>query len=163
MKASIKFGDILTADGIVIQGCNAQGAMNSGLAKNIRDKWPEIFVPYSNFINKNKGKNIMGEIIPFASSSPPFAIIMNCITQEFYGRDHNTKYVSYEAIDKAFRNVYAWIKESRHLQEDLCINYPLIGAGLANGDWAIISAIIDKVAEEEDPTGTVRRILWIKE
>ena len=40
--AHIKFGNILDAKGIIMHGCNAQGVMGSGLAKDIRERWPAV-------------------------------------------------------------------------------------------------------------------------
>jgi O-acetyl-ADP-ribose deacetylase (regulator of RNase III) len=166
MKANILFGNILSARGIIVQGCNSQGVMGSGLAKDIREKWPLVFDVYADHL-KSKDFNsgtVLGDIIPFLPSNQD-AIIMNCITQEFYGRDTNIKYVSYKAIDIAFRKIYRWINEAKAAGVLSCldINYPLIGAGLANGDWSVISAIIDNVASEEDPGNYIKRTLWIKE
>ena len=31
---------------------NCQGVMNSGVAKQIREKWPEVYESYVNFYNK---------------------------------------------------------------------------------------------------------------
>lgn len=163
MKANIKFGNILDAKGIIMQGCNAQGVMGSGLAKDIRNKWPEVFSVYADYINDKRisGEGFMGDAIPFVPNESN-VVIMNCITQEFYGKygqEPGKRYVSYKAIDTAFRRVYEFIKAGQMYD----INYPLIGAGLANGDWSIISAIIDNVAAEEDPGNYIKRTLWIKE
>jgi len=45
--------------------------------------------------------------------------------------------VDYEAIRQVFRQVKQAYAGKR-------IGYPAIGAGLAKGDWAVISAIIDE-------------------
>lgn len=166
MKASIKFGNILYATGIIAHGCNAQGAMGSGLAKSIRAEWPQVFDDYSDYVHfkQRTGEGYMGDIIPSVINKPDF-VIMNCITQEFFGHDVSTKYVSYKAIDLAFRRIYEWIRDQKTADANFnpVLNYPLIGAGLANGDWSIISSIIDNVALEEDPHDLVKRVLWIKE
>jgi O-acetyl-ADP-ribose deacetylase (regulator of RNase III) len=72
-------------------------------------------------------------------------IIMNAITQEFYGRETGKQYVSYQAIYKAFDKIAKYARVSDHPKT---VNYPLIGAGLGGGDWAIISNIIDSIFQD---------------
>ena len=112
-------------DGYIVHGCNAQGVMGSGFAKIIRDKYP---VAYQTYMNQAKTGYILGEIIP--AIVEPNLVIVNAITQEFYGTDR--VHVDYDAVTQAMKGV-------RHLAESGMIDstdvhFPLIGGGLAGGD-----------------------------
>jgi O-acetyl-ADP-ribose deacetylase (regulator of RNase III) len=136
-------GDLLDANQqVIIQGCNAQGVMGSGVAKSIRSKWPNVYEIY-NLRYKTFGLEL-GDIIPVATVDGH--IIVNCITQEFYGRDP-IQYVSYDAIatclEKINNRVLDWgVSE---------VAMPKVGAGLGGGSWDIIEQIILKSARNFIP------------
>jgi len=132
MKIEYIKGDLLNTDiQHIIHGCNAQGVMGSGVAKAIRAKYPTAYSDYNDAYN-NKGLEL-GEIVFSAQNNGK--IICNAITQKNFGRRDDTVYVSYWAIAEVFRKINSWnVKE---------IALPMIGAGLANGDWNVISAIIE--------------------
>ena len=130
--------------GIIVHGCNAQGVMGSGVAAEVRKLYPEAYETYHRAYKKRineTGKSLeLGRVVWFtASKEEPKLAIANAITQEFYGRDPNVVYVSYEAIRTAFRRIGEVAREHQ-----LPVHYPLIGAGLANGDWTVIADIIDQ-------------------
>ena len=60
-------GDLLGAtQKVIIQGCNAQGVMGSGVAKVIRERWPEVFETY-NLHYKTFGLKL-GDVIPVTTA-----------------------------------------------------------------------------------------------
>jgi O-acetyl-ADP-ribose deacetylase (regulator of RNase III) len=147
----IKFGNILSVtSGIIVQGCNAQGVMGSGVAKAIRDMYPENFETYKAFETIN-GLHLGDVVIHKVNDE---LSIYNCITQEFYGKD-GKKYVSYEAIHKSMKMVAGHASRSNK-----AVHYPMIGAGLGGGDWAVIQSVIDSVFHVRPG---VSRTLWIQE
>ncbi len=153
---NIKFGDILSVDeGIIVQGCNAQGVMGSGIARAIRSKYPEVYEEYVLAIQgaPNDKKVLLGSANVVKIQSKKNLHVVNGITQEYYGND-GRKYVSYAAIYSVFAQVYMMAKS-----KGLPVHYPMIGAGLGGGDWAVISEIIDTVFD----SSTVQRTLWIME
>ena len=125
------------ASGIIVHGCNAQGVMGSGVAKQLRAKYPDIFTDYTNILRifKDIGDAPLGCVI-WTDISPQL-VIANAITQEFYGRDGG-KYVSYDAIDEAFKQV---ADSAKSLNMEINVPY-LIGAGLGGGNAGIIEEII---------------------
>lgn len=123
---------------IIVHGCNAQGRMGSGFAKELRDRFPEAYGAYMAH-HKQYGLTL-GTNVPYTVSKN--LVIMNAITQEFYGYD-GAKYVSYDAVASCFEEIN---NLSLKLQEDgtvVSVHYPMIGAGLAGGQWDIIEAIIE--------------------
>jgi O-acetyl-ADP-ribose deacetylase (regulator of RNase III) len=140
MKIEYIKGDLMDTDiRHIIHGCNAQGVMGSGVAKLIRDKYPSAYTDYNDVYN-NTGLEL-GDIVFSAQNDGK--IICNAITQKNFGRRDDTVYVSYWAIAEVFRKIDAFgIKE---------IAMPMIGAGLANGDWNVISAIIENTLQKTKP------------
>jgi O-acetyl-ADP-ribose deacetylase (regulator of RNase III) len=123
----------------IMHGCNSHGVMGSGVAKAIRDKYPQAFRDYNDTYN-NYGLEL-GNIV--VSVQDDGKVIHNAITQKDYGRDPSRVYVSYWAIAESFRKINQWgISE---------IAIPKIGAGLANGDWRVIEAIIKNTLTTTKP------------
>ena len=130
-----KTGNIVDVEsGFILHGCNAQGVMGSGVAKALRDKYPEIYEPYRKYCQESKISEILGKI--FCHSISQSLCIGNAITQEYYGRD-GRKYVSYDALDRVFRQ----ISEFPGLEILQKIHMPKIGSGLGGGNWKVVEAI----------------------
>jgi O-acetyl-ADP-ribose deacetylase (regulator of RNase III) len=133
-------GDLLQTDiKHIIHGCNSHGVMRSGVAKAIREKYPQAYQDYNDAYNSYGLE--LGDVI--VSVQPDGKVIHNAITQRDYGRDSSRVYVSYWAIAEAFRKINQWGVG--------VIALPMIGAGLANGDWNVISAIIENTLIDTKP------------
>lgn len=128
-------GDILSVEkGIIVHGCNAQGVMKSGIAKDIREKYPKVYKDYKAHEEKTGLK--LGDIVYTYIKDD--LLIASIITQEFYGRDKDVVYVDYDAIEQAFLSIglVASLKK-------LDVHVPLIGCGLANGKWSEVMPRIE--------------------
>jgi O-acetyl-ADP-ribose deacetylase (regulator of RNase III) len=127
-------GDLFAVtDGILVHGCNAQGVMGSGVAAQVRSKCPEAYRVYREKFEKSGLK--LGDVIfctadTFLDTGKPRLIIANAVTQEFYGRQPGRVYVSYDAIKTCFERI-----REVALENGLSVHFPLIGCGLAGGDW----------------------------
>lgn len=138
-------GDLLQTEvKHLIHGCNSHGVMGSGVAKAIRDKYPKAYQDYNDAYNSYG--LALGDIIVSVQGDNRFMgnrVIHNAITQKDYGRRDDRVYVSYWAIAESFRKISSWgVKE---------IAMPKIGAGLANGDWNVIAAIIENTLIDTKP------------
>lgn len=137
-------GNLLdVSEGYVMHGCNAQGVMGSGVAKQLRDKYPRIYRDYVaglETVRYNRG-NPLGEV--FVSYITPKLFVCNAITQEFYGRDAK-QYVDYGAIDRATEYV---VQLARRDQSPVFIP-DLLGAGLGGGNRDIILDIFQRHSEK---------------
>ena len=133
MTIKINKGDILQVQsGLILHGCNTKGVMGAGIAKQIAVKYPSV---YSEYVRYCRWDDILGEAL-FVKVSPTL-VIGNLFTQDSFGRDPRIRYVSYDAVDNAFKRISC-------LEEpDTEIHFPKIGAGLANGDWTVIQSIIE--------------------
>jgi len=130
---------------VIVHGCNCYKNMGKGIAKTIKQVFPEAIIADRNSsldtferlgnysLGRHRGPN--GEIF-----------IVNAYTQFNYNRYGNKKQqVDYEAVEKVFKK----IKKRFH---GFRIGYPKLGAGLGGGDWKIISEIIDRELDGEDHT-----------
>jgi len=164
-------GDLLkeVTNGIIVHGCNAQGVMGSGFAKQLKETYPEAYNAYREHYKENyAGKNILrlGECI--GALVTPDILVINAVTQQYYGRERK-RYVDYDAVRKCFKQIAITAcreterrmnNSNEHIQTFAefapSINFPMIGAGLGGGDWDIISQIID----EEIPDD-FQKNLWV--
>lgn len=126
--------DLLSTDcGCIVHGCNAQGVMGSGVAKLIRERYPQAYKFYKTCYNVNKLTLGTNQYVHTEGK-----IIVNAITQEFYGRD-GRQYVSYEAIRSCMKELKQYLFSRKLLPS---VAMPKIGSGLGGGDWVIIEHII---------------------
>ena len=136
MQINYVKGDLFqTGCDVIAHGCNAQGVMGRGVAKTLRQIFPEAYNEYRKTY-LNDGLTVGS--VHFVKL--PGRIIANCITQEFYsGKKENHIYIDYKAIKKCM-----WILNSECSKNNWSLAMPLIGAGLGGGDWDKIEKIIEK-------------------
>lgn len=138
MKIDYRIGDMFKGGHeYIAHGCNAQGVMGSGVAKIVKEDYPLAFVVYHN-VYMARGLNL-GDVIPVQVEDE--LTIFNCITQNRYGTDQ--RYANYGAIQKCISGINAYMVNKCGLFAEPEVAFPMIGAGLAGGDWGIISRIIE--------------------
>lgn len=143
-------GDLiqLAIDGhfdIIGQGCNAFCTQGSGIAKEIVRVFPKVLEADCSTIAGDRTK--MGtytehvETIVGPLTTTRELVILNCYTQ-YTTWDPNDMF-DYDAL----KNVLIKIKQDfeEWFQNDAKIGFPLIGAGLARGDWKKIKQIFAEV------------------
>lgn len=140
-------GDLikLALDGefdVIVHGCNCFTNMGAGIAVQIRRTFPEAWKVDADTIPGDKEK--MGTYTK-ATIQRGFVIfdVVNAYTQ--YGCNAKFINVDYAAI----RSVMQSIKQDYAGKR---IGLPLIGCGLAKGDWNIVSKIIQEELDGEDVT-----------
>lgn len=131
-------GDLLdVTSGIIVHGCNARGVMGAGVAKAVKDRYPGAYHLYHR-VCREPGVAV-GHIIPYEvpSTGPKIELlIVNAITQDDYGTEK--RQVDYEGLYRCFAQI-PWLAKAYELQD---VHFPLIGCGMAGGDWDIVEAII---------------------
>lgn len=131
-------GDLLNTDATcIVHGCNCQGRMASGVAKVIREKYPEVYNAYLELYTNLGNKLPLGYTQMIVTHDTK--LIFNAMTQEFYGRD-GKRYIDYEAIRSCLR----MIDVDYEIPYRTKIAMPKIGAGLGGGNWKIIEQIINE-------------------
>ena len=153
MTYQIKHGDVLNANNcIIVHGTNCCGVMGAGVAYQIKNRFPEVYDAYiekykskQTKYNTDNGSNLVFDGLKLGEISygqvGPFKFIVNANTQFNCGTDK--RYADYEAIAKCFENVkilHTEIYAKTGLKLDIV--FPMIGAGLAGGNWNIIETII---------------------
>lgn len=119
----------------MMHGCNAQGVMGSGIAAQVRSIFPGAYDVYRKRYEQSELE--LGDVFPYFHRDG--SIVLNCITQEFFGGD-GRRYVSYDAISKSCKQIIEGF--GLLLQAPPKLYCPLIGAGLAGGDWNVIKEIL---------------------
>lgn len=138
--------------GIIVHGCNAQGVMGAGFAKQLATKYPEAFLAYKNGLQIEK-ENPLGKVYyhtVFHCEDRQF-VIANAITQATTRTYVGQKCTSYDAVDQAMEKIFGdfSIENSyRDFGPNFQIHMPKIGAGLGGGNWEVIETIIRVRATE---------------
>lgn len=155
-----KQGNVLDIPaGVIVHGCNSYGIMKSGIAKEIHERFPEAYQVYRNEFIECVDQGLPG--LPLGSFTIYWVnenkIIVNAVTQEKFGRDPNVVYVDYQALGTAFESlVFGPISVLiGDVYRKHGIHFPLIGCGLANGDWNIVGPLIDEIVPN-----TIQKTLW---
>lgn len=154
-------GDLLESNcDYICHQVNCQGKMNSGIAKQIREKWPVV---YNNYMSKydavsdlaiktyggyenslDVSEILLGDIQIVGlwdnyHTTDRHQSVINMFAQQHYGYDKR-RYTSYDA----FWNCLNLIKQS--VTTDKKIGFPYnIGCGLGGANWNVILTMIDTV------------------
>lgn len=135
-------GDLLNAEqNIIVHQCNAQDTMGSGVAKAIRDRYPQVYNDYVKYFQDIPKPSRMGMVLAVQVGTERSVTVCNLIGQLHY-LPRGIRHTSYDALTKGFEEI------KRHTKEDLAM--PKIGCGLGGGDWKIVSAIIESVFDDRD-------------
>ena len=122
---------------VIIHGCNCFHTMGSGVAKEIREKYPDAYTADVEMTDKGDRKKlgtVSAAMIPEGD-----LIVVNAYTQYEFGAD-GKQYVDYDAVRSAMQQINETFPE-----EDYKLRMPRIGSGLGGGDWDTIAGILDEV------------------
>tara|TARA_R100000544_G_C2218699_1_gene56126 strand:- start:697 stop:1161 length:465 start_codon:yes stop_codon:yes gene_type:complete len=136
-------GSILDAEQkYIAHGVNCQNKMRSGVAKVLYTEYPKVKDSYhlfcGDFLDHGYTSDDLLGFIDIVDLED--RIIVNAFTQKFYGYKKK-KYVNYDAIFNVFKRMIG--------QGITDIAIPKIGAGLAGGNWEVISRIIDDATGDD--------------
>lgn len=139
-------GNILNSKcNIICQSVNHQGVMGSGLAKQIRDKYPDIVNGYENMCRTHTFRSIMRNgLVHFHSvfdNKGVFQQIASIFGQEKYGK--NKRHTNYTSLMNGFIRVFEYAESQGY---SIAIPYG-IGCGLGGGDWETVLLLLKDVLE----------------
>jgi len=127
---------------VIVHGCNCQCVMGAGIAKTIKQTFPEAYKADLATLKGSRGK--LGSIsAATVTRGGRHITVVNGYTQ-FHWRGAGVL-VDYDAVRAVMAEVKTRFGGSR-------FGYPKIGAGLAKGDWSVIAEIIDLELAGEDHT-----------
>jgi O-acetyl-ADP-ribose deacetylase (regulator of RNase III) len=127
---------------VIIHGCNCQCVMGKGIALQVKKNFPAAYEADCLTLKGDEAKLGNYSKATIYCNEKSF-VIVNAYTQ-YHWRGKGVK-VDYNAIESVMRRIKCEFSGKR-------IAYPKIGAGLAGGDWTIISNIINTALQGEDHT-----------
>ena len=138
--------------GIIVHGCNARGTMGAGVAKAVKARYPDAYRLYRG-VYERQGLAV-GQIFPYLvpnGGEPPELIIVNAIIQQNYGTYR--RQVDYDGLEQCLTQLPP-LAAAYRLRD---VHFPLIGCGLAGGDWDVVAPIIERTLRD------LNKHLWVLE
>lgn len=147
MNMKTKVGDLieLAMNGeydVIVQGCNCKCQMGKGIALTIKQKLPAAYA--ADCLTTRGDPNKLGTI-----STATINVNGNLLTVVNGYTQYDWKGEGVLSSVDAIKQVMLKVKE---LYSGKRIAFPLIGAGLARGDWKQIAPVIEEALEGEDYT-----------
>ena len=153
-----KSGNLLESNcSVICHQVNCQRVMGSGIAKQIKDKWPEIFDEYCKFIDYNYENGICRYSYDFLGMMQPIIVteplikddqtyMRNRLIINFFSQDkylpRNICHTNYDAFRQCCISLREYLLK---YCSGWTIGFPYkIGCGLAGGDWPIVEKIIEE-------------------
>jgi O-acetyl-ADP-ribose deacetylase (regulator of RNase III) len=134
---------------VIVHGCNCFCMMGSGVAGQIRDRYPQAYLADLETVKGDRsklGNFTYARVFDTKNEYHRHSfLIVNAYTQYNYGRKPGVVYTDIEAVKSVFEKIKAHFG-------NLKIGYPKIGAGLGQGKWEEIQPIINKALEGCDHT-----------
>ena len=136
---------------IICHQVNCQGVMGSGLAKQVRERYPIVYKEYKSWCDNRKPEDLLGKsqyvpLVPMTDVASgiyqqgDIMGIINIFGQLDYGYDGKC-YTNYEVLRHAFANIRKFCKLYAF---DPVIAFPYnFGCARGGGNWETISEIIE--------------------
>ena len=130
---------------------NCQGRMGSGVAFQVKNKYPNVFSEYNKHYKmhivccNDRTSSLLGDcLICYTNRKAPIA---NMFAQDIYGYD-GKQYTDEAAFQDAFIKACEYITEHTDIK-GIVLPYK-IGCCRGGADWTIISKIIEDIANEHN-------------
>lgn len=120
---------------IICHQCNCQGVMGSGVAAEVKKRYPEVYALYRDTYEKDGLR--LGEVIFVENFYGQ--IIANLLGQEKYGYD-GKQYTHYDKLQECFNHVKDFMKH----ENIKTVAFPyLMSCHRGGGDWNIVYKMIE--------------------
>lgn len=127
---------------VIVHGCNCHCNMDLGIALAIRRQFPQAYQADQQTAKGSRLKLGSFSAATVEVNTGPL-IVVNAYTQfDWKGPGVKADYPAIRSVMAAIAGAFGQVR----------LGYPKIGAGLAGGDWSVISAIIDEEFEGLDHT-----------
>ncbi|WP_204113397.1 hypothetical protein [Shimia biformata] len=125
---------------VIAHGCNCFCTMGAGIARAIAAAFPQAYE--ADRATEMGSRDKLGRFSAAAIDPPDRELtVVNAYTQ--YDFSGPGRLVDYDAVATVFARIATAFPTAR-------IGYPLIGAGLAGGDWSRIAPLIDTALAGRD-------------
>lgn len=121
-----------TKTSVIAHQTNCKGIMGSGVAKQIKEMYPEVFEEYK---KKCDFQNMLGECLLVKTHDNRY--IANLFGQYGFGLDG--QYTNYNAVNSAMKNLLREMKQLGLTSVAFPYNF---GCGRGGGQWQIVDNII---------------------
>ena len=122
----------------ILHQVNCQGVMGSGIAKQVRDRYPNVYASYKNLCTAIRDPSILLGTAQFIRIDN-CVYIVNLFAQDKYGYD-GKQYTDYLALDSCLNQVRIHTLRSN---EVIAIPYRM-GCDRGGGDWNVVYEMIEK-------------------
>ncbi|MCK9234996.1 MAG: macro domain-containing protein [Gammaproteobacteria bacterium] len=132
---------------VIVHGCNCFNKMGNGLAKDIKKYFPEAYEADKRTFAGDRSK-----LGTFSSAK-----VTNALGEPFYVVNAYTQF-TYNSSRRVVEDLFEYDAFVTFLQsintyfDCLKIGFPLIGAGLAGGNWERIKQLIEEHLSGQDVT-----------
>lgn len=141
-------GDILRArEAAICHQVNCRNLMDSGVARDLYTKWPEVKASYHSFCDGKRPRDLLGkiQIVKLGEFPAGNHVVVNIFGQLDCGHDIKC-YTRYDALEKAF-------DELNRVAVTKSLAFPYgFGCGFAGGDWARIERLMVEHLKNVDVT-----------
>ena len=143
-------GDLLESDcNIIAHGSNCVQTMGSGVARAIREKYPEAYIAdKKDSIYGDRSKLGTYTYAPVCLADPLIPnklwFVLNLYTQYNFGTE--VRQLDYEALANCLEALKTFCAKYPNAK----VGLPRIGCGLAGGDWSVVKAFIEATFPNKD-------------
>lgn len=154
MEIIYKDGNLLDAQtDVIAHQVNCQGVMGSGIAKQIKEKWPNVFKAYEEYLRLcdwdkpfYANSSALGKCLMVNILSNSTKCIANLFGQQSYGTD-GKRYTNYDSIYNALTNLS--VKMIDNGIKSVAFPYKM-SSDRGGADWDVILAMIKSVFKDTD-------------
>jgi O-acetyl-ADP-ribose deacetylase (regulator of RNase III) len=125
----------------ILHCVNCFHVMGAGVAKAIREEWPGVFLADLKTPRGDRSK--MGT---FSFHQEGGLVVINLYAQYRYSRLRKQS-LEYPALRRALRSAAERLNAWQEKGVDVRVGYPLLGCGLAGGNWEQVKEILDEELE----------------
>ena len=130
----------------IIHGANTQCAMGAGIAPQIAKVWPAAEEADNKTVSGDVRK-LGGYTYAPVELAGETLFVFNAYTQHYFRqKPDGSPAVDYKALGQVFKSLNNFLRtlsQSVNPADVKPVGIPMIGAGLAGGDWAAIQTIIN--------------------
>ena len=148
-------GDIFESDAdIIIHQVNCQGVMGAGVAKQVKDKYPNVYSFYRRICESQTSQELLGKVLlvntlEYIDNGKRTRMIANFFSQDNYRNTYSTS-------NKVFTDYNAFRECLECMRDDfgnysMAIPY-LIGCCRGGGNWNRIYRMIEEILGDCDVT-----------
>lgn len=145
-------GDLLQANiPLIAHQTNCLGVMGAGIAKAIKNKWPDVYIQYKDLCKSYYYSKFLLGISQFCKTHDnPIKYVVNLFGEYSYTESvapYENRHTDYKALDLALTILQTNCHNSNI--KEIGIPYKL-GCGLAGGDWDnVVYPMLQKLFEKD--------------